>query len=71
MSGKIIALAGAFDAMTSDRSYCKRLTYDEALKRIENASGSQFDPKIVDIFVRLFKKGGWGQMPLSFPPLTE
>ncbi|MEW6094964.1 MAG: HD domain-containing phosphohydrolase [bacterium] len=57
---KIISVADAFDAMTSDRSYRKNLGYDEALKRIKDCAGTQFEPKIVDIFVSLFKKGKIG-----------
>ncbi|MFH1562607.1 MAG: HD domain-containing phosphohydrolase [Nitrospirota bacterium] len=55
--GKIIAVADAYDAMTSDHSYRKRLSYDEALKRIKDGAEIQFDPKIVNIFVNLFEKG--------------
>ncbi len=56
LSAKIIAVADAFDAMTSDRSYRKRLSYDEAIKRIKDSAQTQFDPKIVNIFVNLFEK---------------
>ncbi len=55
--GRIIAVADAFDAMTSDRSYRKNLGYDEALKRIKDSAGTQFDPQIVDVFLHLFERG--------------
>jgi len=57
LSAKIISIADAFDAMTSDRSYRKGMGYDEALKRIKDSAGTQFDPKIVDVFVNLFENG--------------
>ncbi|MDI6735735.1 MAG: HD domain-containing protein [bacterium] len=53
---KIISVADAYDAMTSDRSYRTSLGSDEAIKRIKDCAGTQFDPKIVNIFVNLFEK---------------
>lgn len=40
-------------AMTSKRVYRKEMPFDEAIERIKKASGAQFDPAIVDIFVKL------------------
>lgn len=50
---RIIAVADAFEAMTSDRSYRKRYTIDYAVEELKRCAGSQFDPKIVDHFVKL------------------
>lgn len=47
---RIVAIADAFDAMTSTRSYRAALSLDEAYKRIIEGKGTQFDPKLVEIF---------------------
>jgi HD-GYP domain-containing protein (c-di-GMP phosphodiesterase class II) len=39
--------------MTSDRAYRKRLPQKEARRRLEEAAGTQFDPKIVEVFLAL------------------
>jgi HD-GYP domain-containing protein (c-di-GMP phosphodiesterase class II) len=49
----IIAVADAFDAMTTDRPYRKGLSKDEAIQEIERLKGKQFDPKIADALVGL------------------
>jgi HD-GYP domain-containing protein (c-di-GMP phosphodiesterase class II) len=51
--GRIIALADAFDAMTSDQSYRRALTLDQAYAEIQSKSGSQFDPGCVNAWLRL------------------
>jgi HD-GYP domain-containing protein (c-di-GMP phosphodiesterase class II) len=51
--GRIICVADAFDAMTSARPYRNALTRDEALRELKAHAGSQFDPAIVKIFVKL------------------
>ncbi|RLL43689.1 HD domain-containing protein [Oceanobacillus piezotolerans] len=48
------ALADAFDAMTSSRSYRAALPLEEAKRRIMEGRGSQFDPKLVDAFLEVF-----------------
>jgi HD-GYP domain-containing protein (c-di-GMP phosphodiesterase class II) len=50
--GRIVAVADTYDAMTSDRSYRKALPHEVAIAELERCSGSQFDPTIVDIFLR-------------------
>ena len=50
--GRIVAIADAYDAMTSDRAYRKALPHDIAIGELERCSGSQFDPAIVEIFSR-------------------
>lgn len=56
LMARIVAVADAFDAMTSDRSYRPRFTLIKALNELENGKGSQFDPKIVDAFLLLMKE---------------
>lgn len=51
IEARIIALADAFDAMTSKRSYRDALSQDLAIDEIIRCSGTHFDPAIVDVFV--------------------
>lgn len=53
----IIAVADAFDAMTSGRTYKNRLTWRKAVEEIKKGSGTQFAPEIVNAFVRLIEIG--------------
>ena len=56
LASRILAVADSFDAMTSDRPYRKALTAKEALDELKRNKGTQFDPEIVDIFVKLAEK---------------
>jgi len=54
---RIMACADAFDAMTSDRPYRKsRMTIENALFEIEENMGTQFDPKIARVFIKIIRK---------------
>lgn len=50
IGGRIIALADAFDAMTSDRAYRAALGRDVALAELRENSGTHFDPELVEVF---------------------
>jgi len=50
--GRIVAVADAFDAMLSDRSYRPAMSLAEAIETIEAESGTHFDPAIVAILLR-------------------
>ncbi|MCX5743276.1 MAG: response regulator [Proteobacteria bacterium] len=50
--GRIVAIADAYDAMTSDRAYRRALSHDVAVGEIERCAGTQFDPELADAFVR-------------------
>lgn len=50
LNAKIIAIADAYDSMVSDRSYREGLLHEEAIRRIEEQSGKQFDPDVVKAF---------------------
>jgi HD-GYP domain-containing protein (c-di-GMP phosphodiesterase class II) len=50
-AARILAVADAFDALTSDRVYRGRLTDAEALDELEGAAGTQFDPNVVAALV--------------------
>ncbi len=51
IEGRIVAVADAFDAMLSDRSYRPALSVAEAVETIASESGAHFDPKVVDILL--------------------
>ena len=50
-NARIIAVADAFDAMTTDRPYRKGLPLEEAIRRLKKDSGTHFDPEIVQAFL--------------------
>ncbi len=53
---RILSVADAFDAMTSDRPYRKAMTPQIALRELQNCSGAQFDPEIVRAFTHIFPR---------------
>src|SRR3954471_10401965 len=54
VEARVLAIADAFDAMTSDRPYRSALSRDEALAEVERCAGTQFDPKIARVFLEVF-----------------
>ena len=52
LGARIIAVADAFDAMTSDRAYRRAMSEAQALAEVRRQSGSQFDPEVVAAFER-------------------
>lgn len=57
ITGRILAIADSFDAMTSVRSYKGALAVGEALAILEKESGRQFDPKLTALFVGAVRSG--------------
>jgi putative nucleotidyltransferase with HDIG domain len=55
LESRIIGLAEAFDSMTNTSSYRPTISEEEARKRIRECAGSQFDPRLVEVFERLPK----------------
>ena len=55
--GRIIGVADAFDAMTANRVYRKRLDMDFVRNEFAECSGSQFDPKMVEVLLKLIDNG--------------
>ena len=51
IEARILAVADAFDAMTSLRPYRGALSYKEAVGELKRCSGTQFDPKLVEAFL--------------------
>jgi putative nucleotidyltransferase with HDIG domain len=56
LEGRIIAVADTFDALTTNRPYRKSYTPKEAFFEIKRETSAQFDPKVVDAFIRSFSK---------------
>jgi diguanylate cyclase (GGDEF)-like protein/putative nucleotidyltransferase with HDIG domain len=52
LGARIIFVADAYDAMTSDRAYRGRLTPHEAVEELKRCAGTQFDPHVVEVFAR-------------------
>jgi len=53
---RIICVADAYDAMSSNRVYRKRFSEEKILEELERSKGTQFDPKIADAFIHLLKE---------------
>jgi HD-GYP domain-containing protein (c-di-GMP phosphodiesterase class II) len=53
LGARIIAVADAFDAMTSNRPYRSAMSTGQAVKEIRNFTGTQFDPAVVDAFLKI------------------
>ncbi|MDQ7823757.1 MAG: HD-GYP domain-containing protein [Candidatus Eremiobacteraeota bacterium] len=57
LGARILSIADTFDALTTDRPYRKGMNPEKALSCIKDASGTQFDPSVVEVFARLFARG--------------
>jgi len=53
LESRIIAIADAYDAMTSDRPYREAISRDAAIEEIRKNAGTQFDPELVEIFLSI------------------
>jgi HD-GYP domain-containing protein (c-di-GMP phosphodiesterase class II) len=69
LSARILGVADSFSAMTSPRAFRDAKTFSQALEEIRNASGSQFDPVVVEAFLALANRMGEGLLQL--PPEEE
>ena len=58
VESRVLAIADAFDAMTSNRPYRMALTQEEAFRELRNGAGTQFDPELVEPFISMVKRGG-------------
>ena len=59
--GRIVSVADAFDAMTTDRPYSKAMTFEAAVMRLKSLAGKKFDPGCVEGFERAFLAGDISQ----------
>jgi putative nucleotidyltransferase with HDIG domain len=54
LDARIMAIADAYDAMTSERAYKKgKMTVEQATRELQRCAGTQFDPELTEIFVKL------------------
>ena len=53
LESRILTIADAFAALTSDRPYAEALSCADALKKIQQGAGTQFDPKLVEVFAAI------------------
>ena len=54
LGARIIAVADTYDAIVIDRAYRKGRTHEQAVRIIAQESGRQFDPKVVEVFLKLY-----------------
>jgi diguanylate cyclase (GGDEF)-like protein len=66
---RILSVADAFSAMTTTRPYRKGVAIEEALKRLEDAAGTQLEPRLVDVFVRGIRDEADAPRPAAPSPL--
>ena len=63
IESRIILVCDAYHAMTTDRPYRRRLPDEEALRRLREAAGTQFDPRVVEVCARVLITGAAGVSP--------
>jgi HD superfamily phosphohydrolase YqeK len=68
---RVLAVADAFDCMTSTRSYRGARTVSEAVAELRRCSGTQFDPAFVDALVAAVQRDGWQTPDVPPPPPGE
>ena len=68
---RVLAVADAFDSMTSNRSYRGARPVEEAVAELRKWSGTQFDPAFVDAFVAAIKRDGWQRPEPSATPAAD
>jgi len=56
LEARIVSVADTFDAMTTKRPYRPALSYEVAVQELVKNKGSQFDPEVVDAFIRILDK---------------
>lgn len=52
---KVLSICDAYDVIVEGRSYQEKKTHEEAIEEIKRCSGTQFDSKLVEVFINLFK----------------
>ena len=51
----MLTIIDSFDAMTTERPYQKTKTFEEGIEELLRCSGTQFDPELVELFIRYLR----------------
>jgi HD-GYP domain-containing protein (c-di-GMP phosphodiesterase class II) len=70
MQARIVTVADTFDAMTTTRPYQQAMAIDFVVERIKQFAGIRYDPRVVEAFVRAYRKGNLSPIPVR-PALEE
>jgi putative nucleotidyltransferase with HDIG domain len=65
IEARVLAVADAFDAMTSTRPYRRAFTTERALAEVERCAGTQFDPDVARAFLDIWSRGILGDLPAA------
>ena len=68
---RIIGIADAYDAMTSNRVYRKSLSNETVINELKRCSGTQFDPKLAEIFVKMVEDGRFDDIRYESEPASD
>jgi hypothetical protein len=68
---RIIAVADAFDSMTSTRAYRRATRISAAIAELRKGAGTQFDPRMVDAFITALDREGWDPQEPAQPRSHE
>ncbi len=71
LHARIFAVADCYDAMVSDRPYRKGMPKKQVVEMLREKSGIQFDPNVIDVFVRLCAEDGIIEAPTDGAQLVE
>ena len=71
LGARIIAVADSFDAMMSNRTYRRGLGFDKTMDELVKGKGTQFDPAIVDAFLKLVEKSGRAKFERMYDGAAE
>jgi putative nucleotidyltransferase with HDIG domain len=63
LTARVLCIADVYDALTSERSYKKAFTHDEALEIMRRDVGKQFDPNLFGTFETIVRRGTWQNTP--------
>ena len=71
LDARILAIADTFAAMTSARSYRGAFCDEKVIKELKRGAGTQFDPKLVEVFIGLIEAGLPGEVTVGQDPSSE
>ena len=67
LGARIIAVADTYDAIVTDRPYREGRTHEEAINIVRRESGLQFDPKVVEVFLKLYETSSAAPVEVAAP----